>query len=164
MGRTTIPFLEDGDLGRLNSSSRATRLLAKSSRSERTLRSLKSVNGLEWELKWVRVDNASAARTTMVRDFAYSSDLGVSAEHCAEQYCPTPVHGYNTLWPDKAEHQGGYSTHIRAQEKFVFPIPEGLASTDAASMLCGGLTTFSPLVRNGAGPGKKVGVVGLGGL
>ncbi|KAL7419491.1 alcohol dehydrogenase [Cryptotrichosporon argae] len=81
-----------------------------------------------------------------------------------EQYCPTPVHGYNTLWADGHEHQGGYSTHIRAQDLFVFPIPDSLKSTDAASMLCGGLTVFSPLVRNGAGPGKKVGVVGLGGL
>lgn len=111
-----------------------------------------------------RVDNASAARTTMVSYAFYILQPGRFIDVCEEQYCPTPVHGYNTLWPDKSEHQGGYSTHIRAQEKFVFPIPEGLASTDAASMLCGGLTTFSPLVRNGAGPGKKVGVVGLGGL
>lgn len=65
---------------------------------------------------------------------------------------------------DKSEHQGGYSTHVRAQELFVFPIPESLKSEDAASMMCAGITVFSPLVRNGAGPGKKVGVVGLGGL
>lgn len=81
-----------------------------------------------------------------------------------EQYCPTPVHGYNTLWADGHEHQGGYSTHIRAQELFVFPIPDELPSVEAASMLCGGLTVFSPLVRNDIGPGSKVGVVGLGGL
>jgi D-arabinose 1-dehydrogenase-like Zn-dependent alcohol dehydrogenase len=87
---------------------------------------------------------------------------------------------YECLGPDKAEHQGGYSTHIRAQELFVFNVPEEIKSVEAASMqvfrsgsshqslisyrLCGGLTVFSPLVRNGAGPGKKVGVVGLGGL
>lgn len=51
-----------------------------------------------------------------------------------ENYCLEPVHGYNTHWSDKKEHQGGYSTHIRAQELFVFPVPEKLASTDAASM------------------------------
>ncbi|BEI87051.1 hypothetical protein CcaverHIS002_0703970 [Cutaneotrichosporon cavernicola] len=81
-----------------------------------------------------------------------------------ENYCPTPVHGYNTLWPGGAEHQGGYSTHIRAQELFVFPIPDAVPSVEAASMLCGGLTVFSPLVRNGVKKGSKVGVVGLGGL
>ena len=46
----------------------------------------------------------------------------------------------------------------------MFPIPDGLESRDACSMLCGGLTVYSPLVRNGVGPGKKVGVVGIGGL
>jgi alcohol dehydrogenase (NADP+) len=46
----------------------------------------------------------------------------------------------------------------------VFPIPEGLSSTVAAPMLCAGLTAYSPLVRNGCGPGKKVGIVGIGGI
>lgn len=46
----------------------------------------------------------------------------------------------------------------------VFPIPDALPSTIAAPMLCAGLTAYSPLVRNGCGPGKKVGVVGLGGI
>jgi alcohol dehydrogenase (NADP+) len=46
----------------------------------------------------------------------------------------------------------------------VFPIPDKLTSPQAAPMLCAGLTAYSPLVRNGCGPGKKVGIVGLGGL
>ena len=46
----------------------------------------------------------------------------------------------------------------------MIPIPEGLASEDAAPMLCGGITVFSPLKNNGAGPGKTVGIVGVGGL
>jgi alcohol dehydrogenase (NADP+) len=46
----------------------------------------------------------------------------------------------------------------------VFPIPEALPTKYAAPMLCAGLTAFSPLVRNGCGPGKKVGIVGLGGI
>jgi alcohol dehydrogenase (NADP+) len=46
----------------------------------------------------------------------------------------------------------------------VFPIPEGLTSNQAAPMLCAGLTAYSPLVRNGCGPGKKVGIVGMGGI
>lgn len=46
----------------------------------------------------------------------------------------------------------------------MYPIPEKLSSTNAAPMLCAGITVYSPLVRFGAGPGKKVGVVGIGGL
>ncbi|THH04640.1 hypothetical protein EW146_g10127, partial [Bondarzewia mesenterica] len=59
---------------------------------------------------------------------------------------------------------GGYATAIRVHERFVFPIPDKLASDIAAPMLCAGLTTYSALVRYGCGPGKKVGVVGIGGL
>lgn len=67
-------------------------------------------------------------------------------------------------YPDGIRTQGGYSTGIIANEQFVFPIPDGITSEDAASMMCGGLTVYSPLLHNGAGPGKKVGIVGIGGL
>lgn len=60
--------------------------------------------------------------------------------------------------------QGGYSTAIRAHERFVFPIPEEIESRHAASMMCAGLTVFSPLKTHGCGPGKKVGIMGIGGL
>lgn len=53
---------------------------------------------------------------------------------------------------------------MRTHEHWVFPIPEALESEQAAPMLCAGLTAYSPLVRNGCGPGKKVGIVGLGGI
>lgn len=46
----------------------------------------------------------------------------------------------------------------------VYPIPDGLDSAQAAPLLCAGITVFSPLKRFGAGPGKKVGIVGVGGL
>ncbi|KAF8311287.1 NADPH-dependent alcohol dehydrogenase [Clavulina sp. PMI_390] len=81
-----------------------------------------------------------------------------------ENYCPKQVDTYNAYYPDGVKAQGGYSTAIRAHQQFVFPIPAELASEKAASMLCAGLTVYSPLVRNGAGPGKKVGIVGIGGL
>lgn len=54
--------------------------------------------------------------------------------------------------------------HILTSRPRVFPIPDALPSTVAAPMLCAGLTAYSPLVRNGCGPGKKVGIVGLGGI
>lgn len=72
---------------------------------------------------------------------------------------------YGSKWPDSGiVSQGGYSSHVRTHEHWVFPIPEKLESNLAAPMLCAGLTAFSPLVRNGAGPGKKVGIVGIGGI
>lgn len=67
-------------------------------------------------------------------------------------------------YPDGVRTFGGYSNGIIANEQYVFPIPDALESRYACSMLCGGLTVYSPLVRNGAGPGKKVGIVGIGGL
>ncbi|TDL15755.1 GroES-like protein [Rickenella mellea] len=81
-----------------------------------------------------------------------------------ENYCAKMIDTYAAKYPDGVRTQGGYSTGIIANELFVFPLPDGVESKDACSMLCGGLTVFSPLVRNGAGPGKKVGVVGIGGL
>jgi len=81
-----------------------------------------------------------------------------------ENYCPKQVDTYNAKYPNGDIAHGGYSSGVRAHERFVFKIPEELEFEQAASMFCGGLTTYSPLVRNGAGPGKKVGVVGIGGL
>jgi len=51
--------------------------------------------------------------------------------------------------------------HIRVHEYFVFPIPEKLDTNIAAPMMCAGLTVYSPLVRNGVGPGKKIAIVGM---
>ncbi|KAI5863850.1 NADPH-dependent medium chain alcohol dehydrogenase [Durotheca rogersii] len=86
-----------------------------------------------------------------------------------ENYCPKMVDTYGAPYPPEADphgtvSQGGYSSHIRAHEYFVFPIPDAIPSHMAAPMLCAGLTVWSPLVRAGIGPGKKVAVAGLGGL
>ncbi|KAF5329884.1 hypothetical protein D9611_013395 [Ephemerocybe angulata] len=58
----------------------------------------------------------------------------------------------------------GYATAIRANELFVFPIPDALSLEQASPMMCAGITAYSPLRTNGAGPGKSVGVIGIGGL
>ncbi|KAK3903182.1 NADP-dependent alcohol dehydrogenase [Staphylotrichum tortipilum] len=82
-----------------------------------------------------------------------------------ETYCRKQLDTYGAVWPDTGiVSQGGYSSHVRTHEHWVFPIPDGLPSTIAAPMLCAGLTAYSPLARNGCGPGKKVGIVGLGGI
>ncbi|MGV9423392.1 NAD(P)-dependent alcohol dehydrogenase [Streptomyces sp. NPDC003656] len=67
-------------------------------------------------------------------------------------------------YTDGAPTQGGYSTHIVVDERFVLGIPEGLSLEQAAPLLCAGITTYSPLRHWNAGPGKKVAVIGLGGL
>jgi alcohol dehydrogenase (NADP+) len=60
--------------------------------------------------------------------------------------------------------QGGYSSHVVVQENFVLHIPDGLELDEAAPLLCAGITTYSPLRHWNAGPGKKVAVLGMGGL
>ena len=71
---------------------------------------------------------------------------------------------YGAPYPDGTISQGGYASHIRAHEYFVFKIPDNIKSEDAAPMMCAGLTVWSPLVRAKVGPGKKVAVLGIGGL
>ncbi|KAF7715286.1 Uncharacterized protein PECH_005358 [Penicillium ucsense] len=81
-----------------------------------------------------------------------------------ENYCPHQVDTYNATYPDGSMAYGGYASHIRAHEYFVFAIPEKLETSLAAPMLCAGITSYSPLSRAKIGPGKTVGVVGIGGL
>jgi alcohol dehydrogenase (NADP+) len=60
--------------------------------------------------------------------------------------------------------QGGYANYNRSPAHFAVKIPDGLDPAVAAPMLCGGVTVYSPLKQYGAGPGKDVGIIGLGGL
>src|SRR4051794_40675319 len=82
-----------------------------------------------------------------------------------EQYCLSGmVPTYAGTDRDGTITQGGYSTHVVVDADFVLSVPEGIDSAAAAPLLCAGITTYSPLRRWGAGPGKKVAIVGLGGL
>ncbi|AOA64488.1 NADPH-dependent medium chain alcohol dehydrogenase [Komagataella phaffii] len=110
-----------------------------------------------------------------VKGFEIGQRVGVGAQVWAclecdtckdnnETYCPQWVDTYNATYPDGDKAWGGYSSHIRVHDHFVFPIPDELPTNAVAPMLCAGITTYSPLVRNGAGPGKKVGIIGIGGL
>jgi len=82
-----------------------------------------------------------------------------------EQFCLHPVFTYNNLEKDgKALAQGGYSTRIVVDENFVLQVPPKMSLNAAAPLLCAGITTYSPLRHWKAGPGKKIGVIGLGGL
>ncbi|AFR51137.1 NAD(P)-dependent alcohol dehydrogenase [Gordonia sp. KTR9] len=82
-----------------------------------------------------------------------------------EQYCERGNVGtYNAVGRDGTPTQGGYSTSIVVDENYVLRIPDGIALDEAAPLLCAGITLYSPLRHWGAGPGKKVAIVGLGGL
>ncbi|MDQ1067986.1 NAD(P)-dependent alcohol dehydrogenase [Streptomyces canus] len=82
-----------------------------------------------------------------------------------EQHCTGGNVGtYNSVGKDGEPTYGGYSEKVVVDENFVVRIPEGLALDVAAPLLCAGITTYSPLKRWGAAPGKKVAVIGLGGL
>jgi uncharacterized zinc-type alcohol dehydrogenase-like protein len=59
---------------------------------------------------------------------------------------------------------GGYASRVRGNVRFVFPIPDGLESENAAPLLCGGITVYNPLRTHGVNPSSRVGVIGIGGL
>lgn len=82
-----------------------------------------------------------------------------------EQYCENgTIYTYNGFGRDGRPTDGGYSTHIVVDEDFVLHIPDGISLDAAAPLLCAGITVYSPLKHWGAGPGKAVAIVGLGGL
>jgi uncharacterized zinc-type alcohol dehydrogenase-like protein len=113
-----------------------------------------------------------------VSDFTVGETVGVgcmvdSCQHCQscddglEQYCENGFVGtYNGKTDDAPGHTlGGYSQQIVVSDRFVLKIrhpKEQLAAV--APLLCAGITTYSPLRHWQAGPGKKVGIVGIGGL
>ncbi|PZO87517.1 MAG: hydroxyacid dehydrogenase [Micavibrio aeruginosavorus] len=112
-----------------------------------------------------------------VKKFKVGDTVGVgcmvdscrTCENCKdgeEQFCLEGMTAtYNSKERDgKTLAQGGYSQHIVVDEAFVLKVDEKLDLAAAAPLLCAGITTYSPLKRWKAGPGKKVGVVGLGGL
>ncbi|EON97098.1 putative nadp-dependent alcohol dehydrogenase protein [Phaeoacremonium minimum UCRPA7] len=114
-----------------------------------------------------------------VKDIKVGDRVGVGAQarSCLEPDCPECSQGlenhcprgmvntYGSVYPnDEGKSYGGYADYNRTHSRFVFKIPSGLSSEDAAPMLCGGITVFSPLKHNGCGPGKTVGIVGVGGL
>ncbi|MBA2949057.1 NAD(P)-dependent alcohol dehydrogenase [Streptomyces himalayensis] len=113
---------------------------------------------------------------TGVTKYAVGDRVGVGClvdscrecENCKaglEQHCTGGGVGtYNAIGRDGEPTYGGYSEKVVVDENFVVRIPDGLSLDVAAPLLCAGITTYSPLKHWGAGPGKKVAVIGLGGL
>ena len=113
---------------------------------------------------------------TEVTGFAVGDRVGVGCmvdscgecEYCTrgeEQFCAKGNVGtYGSVDREGNPTQGGYSQSIVVTERFVLRIPDGLELDVAAPLLCAGITTYSPLNHWNAGPGRKVAIVGLGGL
>ena len=82
-----------------------------------------------------------------------------------EQYMPGLVQTYNSVEADGVTPtMGGYSNHMVVKEGYVLSIPENLPLDAAAPLMCAGITLYSPLHHWKAGPGKKVAIIGMGGL
>jgi alcohol dehydrogenase (NADP+) len=114
----------------------------------------------------------SAVTKFKVGDTAAVGCLVDSCRDCAsckageQQYCDRGL----AVWTYNAKDKngnltfGGYGNHIVLDEAFALHVPANLDPAAAAPLLCAGITTYSPLKHWGAGPGKKIGIVGLGGL
>jgi uncharacterized zinc-type alcohol dehydrogenase-like protein len=113
---------------------------------------------------------------TAVTRFAVGDRVGVGCfvdscrecENCLageEQHCLRGmVTTYNGRGADGELTYGGYSTHIVVDENYVLRVPDGIELDVAAPLLCAGITLYSPLRHWNAGPGKRVAIVGMGGL
>ena len=111
-----------------------------------------------------------------VTKFAVGDRVGVGCmvdscrecENCKagrEQYCVQGnVPTYNGIGKDGELTYGGYSENVVVDENYTLHIPDGISLDVAAPLLCAGITTYSPLKHWNAGPGKKVAVLGMGGL
>ena len=107
-----------------------------------------------------------------VGDLAAVGCIVDSCGHCEqceqgeEQFCE---HGWTVVFNGQDKKYGGityggFSASIVTDENYVLHVPESLDLASAAPILCAGITTYSPLKHWGAGPGKKIGIIGIGGL
>lgn len=113
-----------------------------------------------------------------VTKFAVGDRVGVGCfvdscgecEQCRagdEQFCDGPggtIWTYNAVGRDGEPTAGGYSTCLTVEQDYLCRIPEVIDLANAAPLMCAGITLYSPLKRWGAGPGKRVAIVGMGGL
>ncbi len=92
--------------------------------------------------------------------------LGWQSNSCG--HCEWCLRGMENLCPVAeatcVHRHGGYADRVRANARFVVPIPEALPSEQAAPLLCGGITVYNPMRTHGVNPSSRVGVVGIGGL
>jgi len=92
--------------------------------------------------------------------------LGWQSNSCGEcEWCTRGMENLCSSAEATCVHRhGGYADRVRANSRFVFPIPDALESENAAPLLCGGITVYNPLRSHGVNPSSRVGVIGIGGL
>ncbi|MFZ1012860.1 MAG: NAD(P)-dependent alcohol dehydrogenase [Terracidiphilus sp.] len=103
-----------------------------------------------------------------VRSLAVGQRVGLGWQSNSCGQCEWCIRGMENLCPSSeatcVHRHGGYATRVRANARFVIPIPEVLSSEGAAPLLCGGITVYNPMRTHGVNPSSRVGVVGIGGL
>ncbi len=103
-----------------------------------------------------------------VRSLTVGQRVGLGWQSNSCGICEWCIQGMDNLCPSSeatcVRRHGGYASRVRANARFVLPIPDALASESAAPLLCGGITVYNPLRIHGINPSSRVGVIGIGGL
>ena len=114
------------------------------------------------------VVGAVSAVGSEVRGLEVGQRVGLGWQSNSCGVCEWCLRGLENLCPDAegtcVHRHGGYADRVRANARFVIPIPEALASEQTAPLLCGGITVYSPMRTHGINPSSRVGIVGIGGL
>ena len=99
-------------------------------------------------------------------EIAQRVGVGWQSNSCGQ--CEWCTQGLENLCPSSeatcVHRHGGYADRVRVNARFVIPIPNALASQNAAPLLCGGITVYSPMRSHNVTPSSRVGIVGIGGL
>lgn len=103
-----------------------------------------------------------------VRSLVVGQRVGLGWQSNSCGHCEWCIRGMENLCATAeatcVHRNGGYASRVRANARFVLPIPDALPSERAAPLLCGGITVYNPLRTHGVNPSSRVGVVGIGGL
>ena len=109
-----------------------------------------------------------AAIGSQVRALELGQRVGLGWQSNSCGVCEWCMKGLENLCPEAestcVHRHGGYADRVRANSRFVIPIPDALDSEHAAPLLCGGITVYNPLRTHGINPSSRVGIVGIGGL
>ncbi len=109
-----------------------------------------------------------AAKGADVRGLEIGQRVGLGWQSNSCGRCDWCMQGLENLCSESeatcVHRHGGYASSVRANSRFVIPVPDGLPSEQAAPLLCGGITVYNPIRSHGINPSSRVGIVGIGGL
>ena len=109
-----------------------------------------------------------AAKGADVRGLEVGQRVGLGWQSNSCGRCDWCMQGLENLCSESeatcVHRHGGYASSVRANSRFVIPVPDGLPSEQAAPLLCGGITVYNPVRTHGINPSSRVGIVGIGGL